>query len=443
MKKESQSIEPQSAIHCTSSDESRSPTSNVYRNYVLLMLTLVYVFNFVDRQILVILQESIKNELMLSDTQLGLLSGLSFALFYVVLGIPIARFADRGNRRNVVAIAVVAWSAMTALCGLAQNYLQLVLARIGVGVGEAGCSPPAHSMISDYFAENQRATALSVYSMGIYIGILFGFSLGGWLDTNYGWRMAFLALGLPGVIFAIFFFLTVKEPKRGLTVNQVNSSSFLQVTKVLSHKRSFVYLAFAAGLHSFGTYALGNWLPSFLERLHGLPKAEIGLYAGLILGIAGASGTLLGGYLADRLGKKDKRWYVKVPAFGAIAAIPFLLVYYFHSSTTIVLAALSIAYCAVSLFLGPAIAITHSLVPANMRAFASAVLFLVLNLIGLGLGPLFVGAMSDWLAPYYGLESLRFALASTLLVSVVAITLFFLAGRHIQQDLDQLEKLRV
>jgi predicted MFS family arabinose efflux permease len=415
---------------------SKSSVSNGYRNYVLLMLTVVYVFNFIDRQILVILQESIKQELLLSDTQLGLLSGLSFALFYVILGIPIARLADRGNRRNVVAIAVVAWSAMTALCGLAQNYIQLVLARIGVGVGEAGCSPPAHSMISDYFSENQRATALSVYSMGIYIGILFGFSLGGWLDANYGWRIAFLALGLPGVLFAMFFFFTVKEPKRTTVADAANSLSFWRVTKQLLQKRSFVYLAFAAGLHSFGTYALGNWLPSFLERLHGLSKADIGLYAGLILGIAGATGTLLGGYLADKLGKHDKRWYVKVSAFGAIVAIPFLLLYYFHSSIVIVLGSLFIAYTAVSLFLGPSIAITHSLVPANMRAFASAVLFLVLNLIGLGLGPLFVGAVSDWLAPNYGIESLRLALASTLIVSLVAISLFLLAGKHLHKDLE-------
>lgn len=415
---------------------SKSSVSNGYRNYVLLMLTVVYVFNFIDRQILVILQESIKQELLLSDTQLGLLSGLSFALFYVILGIPIARLADRGNRRNVVAIAVVAWSAMTALCGLAQNYIQLVLARIGVGVGEAGCSPPAHSMISDYFSENQRATALSVYSMGIYIGILFGFSLGGWLDANYGWRIAFLALGLPGVLFAMFFFFTVKEPKRTTVVDTANTLGFWQVTKQLLRKRSFVYLAFAAGLHSFGTYALGNWLPSFLERLHGLSKADIGLYAGLILGIAGATGTLFGGYLADKLGKHDKRWYVKVSAFGAIVAIPFLLLYYFHSSIAIVLGSLFIAYTAVSLFLGPSIAITHSLVPANMRAFASAVLFLVLNLIGLGLGPLFVGAVSDWLAPNYGIESLRLALASTLMVSLVAISLFLLAGKHLHKDLE-------
>lgn len=415
---------------------SKSSVSNGYRNYVLLMLTVVYVFNFIDRQILVILQESIKQELLLSDTQLGLLSGLSFALFYVILGIPIARLADRGNRRNVVAIAVVAWSAMTALCGLAQNYIQLVLARIGVGVGEAGCSPPAHSMISDYFSENQRATALSVYSMGIYIGILFGFSLGGWLDANYGWRIAFLALGLPGVLFAMFFFFTVKEPKRTTVADAANSLSFWRVTKQLLQKRSFVYLAFAAGLHSFGTYALGNWLPSFLERLHGLSKADIGLYAGLILGIAGATGTLLGGYLADKLGKHDKRWYVKVSAFGAIVAIPFLLLYYFHSSIVIALGSLFIAYTAVSLFLGPSIAITHSLVPANMRAFASAVLFLVLNLIGLGLGPLFVGAVSDWLAPNYGIESLRLALASTLMVSLVAISLFLLAGKHLHKDLE-------
>lgn len=191
--------------------------SNLYRNYVLAMLTMVYVFNFIDRQLLVILQESIKKELHLSDTQLGLLSGFTFAIFYVTMGIPIARFADKGNRRNIVAISLGLWSVMTAFSGMARNFIQLLLARIGVGVGEAGGSPPAHAMISDYFPPKKRATALSVYSTGIYIGILVGFLMGGYLNQHLGWRTAFFVLGIPGIFFSLLFYITVKEPRRGAT----------------------------------------------------------------------------------------------------------------------------------------------------------------------------------------------------------------------------------
>ena len=426
--------------HTSPSNQSETlsvqPVSSLYKNYVLMMLTLVYIFNFIDRQILVVLQESIKAELNLSDTQLGLLSGLSFAVFYVLLGIPIARLADRSNRKNIVAASLVIWSGMTALCGMAQNYIQLLLARIGVGVGEAGCSPPAHSMISDYFPPHQRATALSVYSMGIYIGILFGFSLGAWLDAQYGWRMAFIALGVPGVLFAIFFAMSVKEPIRVGAVNpESNNQSFAEVLRFLLSKKSFIYLSFAAGLHAFSSYALGNWLPSFLGRVHEMPKTDIGLYAGFILGSAGALGTIAGGYLADKLGNKDPSWYIKVPAFGAMLAIPFLLTYFLNSSLNFVLIALFVAYTLTSTFLGPCIAITHTLVQPQMRAFASAILFLVLNLIGLGLGPLFVGIVSDILEPSMGVLSIRWALVSTISVSLIAIFLFFKAARHLKNDL--------
>src|SRR5215468_8228594 len=195
----------------------RKGVSNLYRNYVLVMLTLVYVFNFIDRQLLVILQESIKKELHLSDTQLGMLSGFTFAVFYVTMGIPIARFADKGNRRSIVAISLGLWSLMTACSGLARNFVQLLLARIGVGVGEAGGSPPAHAMISDYFQPEKRSTALSVYSTGIYFGILTGFLMGGYLNQHLGWRTAFFVLGIPGILFSLLFFATVKEPRRGAT----------------------------------------------------------------------------------------------------------------------------------------------------------------------------------------------------------------------------------
>ncbi len=422
------------------------PVSDLYRNYVLLMLTSVYVFNFIDRQILVVLQESIKLDLGLSDTQLGLLSGLSFAIFYVILGVPIARYADRSNRRNIVAISLTVWSAMTAACGMAQNYYQLLLARIGVGVGEAGASPASHAMISDYFPANKRATALSIYSVGIYIGVMIGFPLGAYLDNLYGWRIAFIALGIPGVVFALFFWLTVKEPARrlvqglsGNSADEGNHKSFKELLSLLLSKKSFLFLAFAVGFHSFASYGLGNWLASFLIRLHlptgGIDKGSIGLTIGLIIGGGGAIGAFLGGYISDKLGKDDKTWYFKISAYSAMFAIPFLAVFYFHPDTTVALTALTIGYASISTFLGPSIAITHSVVPAEMRAFSSAILFLVLNLIGLGFGPLFVGFVSDLLAPSMGTESLRWAMASTLFVSVAAIFLFLKASKYINEDI--------
>ncbi len=328
------------------------------------------------------------------------------------------------------------------MCGLVNNYIQLLLARIGVGIGEAGCSPSAHSMISDYYSEKKRATALSVYSSGIYIGILFGFSLGGWLDQTYGWRIAFIAIGLPGIIFAMIFFVLVKEPRRALmdahlsqTDLKVSQSSLFSQIAYLFSKPSFVFLSAAVGLHTFGSYALGNWLPAFLSRIHGLSTSQIGLYAGLIIGIAGAIGTLLGGYLADRLSVKDKSWYMKLPGYAALIALPFLLIYFLYPSVGVALAALFIAYACLSSFLAPAIAITHSLVPDNMRAFASSILFLVLNLVGLGFGPLVVGMISDYLAPSYGAESIRWALVATLMVNIVAIGLFFMSAKHLKNDL--------
>jgi MFS family permease len=243
--------------------------SNSYRNYVLVMLTLVYVFNFIDRQLLVILQEAIKKELHLSDTQLALLSGFSFAIFYATLGIPIARLADKKSRRNIVAVSLGLWSIMTALSGSARNFFQLLLARIGVGVGEAGGSPPAHAMISDYFPPKKRSTALSIYSSGIYFGTLIGFMMGGYLNHSLGWRMAFFVLGIPGVIFSLLFYATVKEPRRGATdtvVHQSTQHTLGEVFEVLYSNKTFVFLAIASALNVFCSYGLLNWIPSFLQR---------------------------------------------------------------------------------------------------------------------------------------------------------------------------------
>jgi MFS family permease len=412
-----------------------------YRTYVLIMLTLVYVFNFIDRQLLVILQESIKADLNLSDTQLGLLSGFTFAIFYVTVGIPIARLADKGNRRNIVAVSLALWSVMTAVSGLTKNFLQLLLARIGVGVGEAGGSPPAHAMISDYFAPGKRATALSVYSTGIYIGMLIGFLMGGYLNQELGWRTAFFVLGIPGVLFSLIFLATVKEPRRGATdTNHIpvkEAHSFWDVVKLLYSKNTFVFLSAATALHVFCIYGLLNWAPSFLSRVHGMEKGEIGVALGLIFGLGGGVGTFIGGWLTDRFGKSDKPWYLKIPGYAALVAIPFVIGALFLGDASLSLICLGLVNLLYSMYLGPSITVVHSLVPASMRALSSAILFLVLNLIGLGFGPLVVGMVSDLLAPTFGVESLRWAMSIIIVVGAGAMALFFTAAGKMRGDLGE------
>src|SRR5580692_6448442 len=284
--------------------------STLYRNYVLFMLTIVYVFNFIDRQVLVILQESIKKDLHLSDAQLGFLSGFTFAIFYAVLGVPIARLADRTNRRNTITLSLGLWSIMTAVSGTARNFIQLAAARIGVGVGEAGGSPPAHAMISDYFPPRQRSTALSIYSTGIYFGTLIGFIMGGYLNQRLGWRTAFFAVGTPGIVFSLLFYTTVKEPRRGSTdagsLPPTETYTFRAVLKLLYSKKTFIFLTMATSLLVFCIYGLLNWAPSFLARIHGMTPAARGAALGLALGIGGAIGSFTGGALTDRFGKRDR-----------------------------------------------------------------------------------------------------------------------------------------
>ncbi|KGE03482.1 spinster family MFS transporter [Pseudohaliea rubra] len=412
--------------------------SSRYRRFVLVMLTIVYAFNFIDRQILVILQEPIKADMGLTDAQLGLLSGFTFAVIYVTAGIPIAYLADRGNRRNIVAAALAVWSGMTALSGLVQSYGQLLLARVGVGLGEAGGSPPAHSMISDYYPPEQRGTALSFYSSGIYIGILLGYAFGGILADTFGWRAAFMVVGLPGILFAIVLALTVREPPRGrwdAAGSNDHRPSIGETLRLLRERRSFWYVAMGCALTSYVSYGNGNFLPSLLIRNHGMSVGDVGLVLSLVAGLSGAIGTFLGGYLGDRLAVGDRRWYVWVPAIGGgLAFFPYFYVI-LSNHTTSVLAVLAVVSVVNSLYLGPSIAIAHALVPPRMRALTSAVLFFVLNMIGLGLGPFFTGLASDLLAPMAGDQNLRWAMVITACVGLLAIGSFLLAARNLPADL--------
>ncbi len=409
-----------------------------YRWTVLVVLTVVYTFNFIDRQILVILQEPIKADLGLSDAQLGLLTGFSFALVYVTAGIPIAWLADRANRRNIVAASLAFWSLMTALSGLVQNYGQLLAARLGVGVGEAGGSPPSHSMISDYFPPSSRGTALSFYSMGIYIGVLFGFAAGGWIAENFGWRNAFFVIGIPGILYALVVLWVVKEPKRGqYDLAGVPAQSSLSETLAgLKRRPTFWYLSVGCAFTAFISYGNGNFMPSFLMRNHGMSLAEVGAILGLISGLSGATGTFLGGFLADRLATRDMRWYVWIPILGGLSSM--IPAYYtlFGENTTLIVAAMIPSQILSALYLGPCIATCHNLVSPGMRAMASAILYFVLNLIGLGLGPLTVGILSDLFAEPFGENNLRYAMATALTIGFLGIYFLWMGSRTLNRDLE-------
>lgn len=409
-----------------------------YKGYVLLILTGVYTFNFIDRQILIILQESVKEDLGLTDTQLGLMTGLAFAFFYVTLGIPVARLADKTNRRNVIAASLGLWSLMTALSGMAMNFTQMLLARIGVGIGEAGGSPPAHSMISDYFPPEKRATALSIYSLGIYVGIFFGFFAGGWLDENLGWRMALMVVGLPGFFYALLLLFSVKEPQKGMSDGEVkkepSQASFLKTLKFLLSKKTFVFLALAGGFHNFGVYGIGNFFAPFLSRVHEMTSGEIGTWLGLAMGGGGIIGTFMGGYLADRLGRKDIRWYLWIAVFALAINLPIAGFIFFASNTVLVLIAFFFSVLLMSLYIGPSLAVTQNLATADSRAVASAILFFVFNLIGLGLGPLCIGALSDYFIPQFGDLSLRYAFCITLFTGIIATGLFYWASIFYKEE---------
>lgn len=408
--------------------------------YALGLLTVVYSINFIDRQLLAILQESIKADLGLSDGQLGLLTGFAFAVFYVTAGIPIARWADHSNRRNIVALSLAVWSGMTAISGLVGNYAQLLAARIGVGVGEAGGSPPSHSMISDIFPPQRRASALGFYSMGVNIGILFGFLLGGWINEFFGWRVAFMVVGIPGVLLALIVRYTLAEPIRGLSDNkQVSSesSSFSGVLKVLWSTQAFRHIATGAALNAFVSYSISNWTASFMIRSHGMTTGELGTWLALIMGFGGAVGVLSGGLIADRLARRDKRWYVWLPVVAGLIALPFIIAVYQVDGRYTALLCMIVPGVMSNVYLGNAIATTHGLVGLRMRAMSSAILFFILNIIGLGLGPWAIGMASDYLSPAHGDESLRLAMATILpVVAFWSVCHFYLASRTLRADLD-------
>lgn len=425
----------------STSDRAATVITRGARRYALAVLAVVYMFNFIDRQILAILQPSIKAEFQVGDTALGLLAGTAFALFYIVLGIPIARLADRVNRRNLIALSVALWSGMTALSGLAANIWQLALARVGVGIGEAGCSPPAHAMIADLYPPARRSAAMGVYTLGISAGIMLAYLAGGWVAQNFGWREAFFIVGLPGLLLAALLRFTVREPARGGAERRRDSGvqpAFLEVASFLRARQSFMYMAFGAGASSFVGYAIIFDLPSFIHRSFDVGTAAIGFWLGIIYGVAGGMGFFLGGYLADRMGTQGHR-----PALALIAAATAASTFFYAA----VFLSSQLAWCLIlvvlptvfaNFYLAPVLSQTQSLVSLRMRAVASSLMLLIINGIGLMIGPPLTGLISDLLQGSQGNESMRYALliVSIVLLPVAALC-YWRAGQTIDADLQR------
>ncbi len=406
------------------------------------VLVVVYVFNFIDRQILAILAPAIRDELLLSDTQIGALSGVAFGIFYATLGIPIARLADRYSRVSIISICLSIWSLMTAFSGLATNFIQLLIARIGVGIGEAGGSPPSHSLLADYFAPGKRATALGIYALGIPVGILFGNLAGGWIGEIFGWRQAFFLVGIPGIILAIILKLTVKEPPRGYSEEKPADTStvpFRTVLKTMWGYKSFKYISLGAGTQAFVGYGAIAWMPSFLVRAHDLSIGEVGTALGLIIGFFGGIGTLLSGVIGDKLGAKNVKYYMLVPAYGFLIAVPAGAAVFLVDELYLVLAIYTIPVFLINLYTGPTFAMTQSLAPLAMRAAASALLLFIINIIGLVFGPTTVGIISDLLQSSMQMndvESLQMALLACNFVYLFSFYYYFQASRHLETDLN-------
>jgi MFS family permease len=399
-------------------------------HYTLAVLLFVYTMSFIDRQIMGILIQPIKQEFQVSDTAMGMLSGLTFALFYSVLAIPFGRYADRANRRNFVAYCCAAWSAMTALCGMATGYWSLALARVGVAVGEAGGTAPSLSMIADHYPPERRGRAMGVYWLGPQLGILFGLTLGGWIAQQHGWRTAFVWMSLPGILAALLLRFTAIEPRRGVwegaaaaTASSAPAEPLREVVRGLWASKAFVRITLAGLLMGFTGYGIGIWTPSFLVRSHGMTLQGAGAVMGLLGGTAAALGALLSGWLSDTLARRDPRWRIGVPLLGCLLSLPSGLAFFLMPAGQVWQLGSMVVPHAVGFYLlfgvtavwwtAPVYAVLAELIAPHRRATALSIFSLGLTMIGGGLGPLLVGLLSDQLVTYFGSEALRMALAVT------------------------------
>jgi MFS family permease len=432
-----------------------APVSAAYRRFALWLLLLVYVVNFLDRQVINILAEPIKNDLHLADWQVGLLSGFAFGIVYTLLGFPLARAADRHNRPVIIAACLAAWSGFTGVCGLAQNFVQLAAARAGVGIGEAGCTPTSHALIADYTPPEKRASALAFYSMGTPIGSLLGLVVGGAMADYFGWRKAFLVAAVPGLALAVICLFTLKEPRALIAAQSrrvaAASATFAQTFAHLRGKKAFWYLAFGAGVRAFLGYGHAPFSASFFYRVHGhdvaalaaafglKPQTFIGLALGTIGGIAGTFGAWLGGRIADYASTRDVRWFGAMSAVSVVVSTPIGVWGLLTPSTPLALALGVIPAVLGSLWYGPVYSSAQGMVPPHMRATAASMMLFVINFMGLVLGAVCIGALSDWLNHGFHMgpaEGVRWAMVLSSIAGLVSVWLFWAARRDIRQNME-------
>lgn len=425
-------------------DESGTSQRSGYRWYALGVLVLVFTSSHVDRQIMGILLEPIKRDLHASDTQMGFLVGLTFALFYAVLGMPIAMLADRSNRRNIIAVAIGIWSVMCAACGFAQSFVQLAIARIGVGIGEAGSNPPSHSMISDLFSMRERGTAMGIFALGVNLGLLIAYLGGGWMSQHWGWRTTFFVVGAPGVLIALIVRLTLTEPARGAAENHrgdAQAPGFWEVARTMWHTPSVRNVVAGGSLASFVGYGMVLWLPAFFVRSHHLSQTETGVTLAFMSGVVGALGTFTAGKAADVLSRRDLRWTPWVVAIAKVSAVPFIIAFFLSTKFVDAFMIYLVPSFLGGFYLGPSFAMIQSLMPLRMRAVAAAITLFIANLVGLGFGPQGIGILSDMFAPRFGSESLRYALLCFGCLNLWAGLHFFLAARYLRDDLHRVRAI--
>ena len=432
------------------------PRVNWRTHLSLALLALVYIFSYIDRQVVAILIEPIKNEFGATDTEMGLLTGLAFGLLYAALGVPVGKLADRKNRRTIVAVACGLWSLATMACGFAGQFWQLLLARMSVAVGEAGGMAPSISIVSDLYPPKQRSFMISLFMMGPHLGVLIGLALGGWIAQHYGWRSTFIWFGVPGLLLAALVFLLVREPRRGgfetaeamaQIQHQPIESMWTQVRRLLS-VTAFRRLAFACGFAGLAGYGYGIWTPSFLVRTHGMSIAHAGLLFGVASGVGAVAGALFSGWLCDRMVARDVRWQLGLPMLGVIVAVPCAIAFFLWPTTGIwMMGSLKVPHALGFAFLfaffaswWPSLSYsaTSHMVGSNERSVAAALLNFFVTLFGVGAGPLVTGMVSDLLTPMFGAQALRWSLVCVMLLMIPTAVLMAMALNPYRERLAQM-----
>lgn len=428
---------PMNGLTSAAAARSASARSSREANYALGVLCLIYVLNYADRNVFSLLLDSIKQEFRVSDTVMGLIAGFGFVLLYSFLGLPVARWADRFNRRFIITAGLAVWSVMTCLSGLAVGPWQLALTRLGVGTGEACGVAPSHSMLADMFPQEELPRTLSILTAGSQIGIFAGSVLAGVVSQYYGWRWAFIAAGFPGIAVALLFRFTVKEPARGAMEGlQADTSlhSVAETLRFLFSQISFVYITIGGTLMGITIYGFQIWSPAFLHRVHHLNNATIGFLQGGISAVFGVAGVLIGGFFAERLGKRDIRWRLNVPAVASIASCPVCLLFLFVHSLTGALVCWALSWVCISAYMGPIYAVYQTVSMVRMRALASATFMFLGNLLGLGAGSALIGFVSTTLSHRYGSLSIRYSMIFPSVLGLFAGVFFWIGSRYLAAD---------